>query len=484
MLTLSGGVEVPSAGSLPVAPCPLSWIRFVFSSPAKHMQEHRLLPPALAALPQGQTVARILAAALTSVEPAQAIQQAVCRQADRLWIAGQTYDLNAFRRIRLLAVGKAAAAMGAALGDLLGERLEAGLLIPKQPCRPPHPALRVLPGDHPVPGAGSLRAGQAALDLVAPLTDEDLLLCAISGGGSALMTAPLIPLPDLQTLTTALLACGARIDEINILRRHLDHLKGGGLARAAAPAQVVSLILSDVVGNPLEAIASGPTAPDPTTQADALAVLRRYHLLPSNAEHNASNVPMSVPEMLHTAPETPKPGAPLFERVRNVLVGSNAQALTAGLQAAQRAGFHTHNLGDAWQGEARQVALTLCHTLLHTDLPRPFCMAAGGETTVTLRGDGLGGRNQELALAAVEPLTGAPDVLLVTLATDGEDGPTDAAGAIVSGQTLAQARALGLAPAEYLARNDAWHFFDPLGALLRPGSTGTNVNDLTFLFGF
>ncbi len=444
------------------------------------MKEHRLLPPALAALPQGQTVAHILAAALTAVEPAQAVQQAVHREADRLWIVGQPYDLNAFRRIRLLAVGKAAAAMGAALGDLLGEHLEAGLLIPKQPCRPPHPALRVLPGDHPVPGAGSLRAGQAALKLVAPLTDEDLLLCAISGGGSALMTAPLIPLSDLQTLTTALLACGARIDEINTLRRHLDRLKGGGLARAAAPAQVVSLILSDVVGNPLEAIASGPTAPDPTTQADALDVLRRYHLLSSDAACNAS----SVLEMLHTAPETPKPGDPLFHRVRNVLVGSNAQALAAGLQVAQRAGFHTRNLGDTWQGEARQVALTLCHTLSHTDLPRPFCMAAGGETTVTLRGDGLGGRNQELALAAVEPLAGAPDVLLVTLATDGEDGPTDAAGAIVSGQTLAQAQALGLSPAEYLARNDAWHFFEPLGALLRPGPTGTNVNDLTFLFGF
>ncbi|MCX6066017.1 MAG: DUF4147 domain-containing protein, partial [Chloroflexi bacterium] len=271
-------------------------------------------------------------------------------------------------------------------------------------------------------------------------------------------------------------ACGARIDEINTLRRHLDRLKGGGLARLASPARVVSLILSDVVNSPLEAIASGPTAPDPSTRADALEVLEKYGL--------QSKVPAAILKVLETAPETPKPGDGLFERVQNVIVGSNLLAAQSALEQAKSAGFEPQLLGNDWQGEAREVARDLCHILKSATHQRPFCLVAGGETTVTLRGRGRGGRNQELALAAVRELAGLPDVLLVSLATDGEDGPTDAAGAVVSGETLRRGLALNLSPEPFLDENDAYTYFNALGDLLKPGPSGTNVNDLMLLFGF
>lgn len=345
----------------------------------------------------------------------------------------------------------------------------------------------VIIGGHPIPNAHSLRAGRAALQFVSGLRANDLLLCLISGGGSALMTAPHpgLTLDDIQLLTRQLLACGARIDEINTLRRHLDQVKGGGLARAASPARVVSLILSDVVGNPLEAIASGPTAPDPSSRADALSVLEKYGLI--------ENISAAILHTLEHAPETPKPGEALFARVENVIVGSNALAAQAALRQAEAEGFHAQFLGDSWQGEARQVAKTLCNVVFPfpfgrgaggEGIPRPFCLVAGGETTVTLRGKGHGGRNQELALAAVPELDGLPNLMLVSLATDGEDGPTDAAGAVVTGETAKRARALNLDPGAFLERNDSYHFFAPLGDLLQPGPSGTNVNDLTFLFGF
>lgn len=345
----------------------------------------------------------------------------------------------------------------------------------------------VIIGGHPIPNAHSLRAGRAALQFVSGLRADDLLLCLISGGGSALMMAPHsgLTLDDLQSLTRQLLACGARIDEINTLRRHLDQVKGGGLAWAASPARVVSLILSDVVGNPLEAIASGPTAPDPSSRADALSVLEKYGLI--------ENISAAILHTLEHAPETPKPGEGLFAHVENVIVGSNALAAQAALRQAEAEGFHAQFLGDSWQGEARQVAKTLCNFVSPFPLgrgawgegiPRPLCLVAGGETTVTLRGKGHGGRNQELALAAVPELDGLPNLMLVSLATDGEDGPTDAAGAVVTGETAKRARALNLDPGAFLERNDSYHFFAPLGDLLQPGPSGTNVNDLTFLFGF
>ncbi len=329
----------------------------------------------------------------------------------------------------------------------------------------------VIEGGHPIPGDSSLRAGRAAREFVSRLTPGDLLVCLISGGGSALMAAPLIPLAALQSLTASLLACGARIDEINILRRHLDSLKGGGLAQAANNARIISLILSDVVGDPLEAIASGPTAPDPSTREDAISIVEKYSL---------------DPEIIPCFRETAKPGDPVFGRVENHIIASNDIALRAALDQARQEGFQAGIIRSGMQGEAGDVGRELAEALRQAEsrLPRPFCLLAGGETTVTLRGDGRGGRNQELALGAVEALRGMDDVMLVSLATDGEDGPTDAAGAVATGDSARRAESLGMAAPGYLSRNDAYAFFAELDDLVKTGPSGTNVNDLAFLFAF
>jgi hydroxypyruvate reductase len=330
--------------------------------------------------------------------------------------------------------------------------------------------MEIIESGHPVPNEKSLAAGEAALEFVSKLKEDDLLICLISGGGSALMTAPLISLDKMQALTSELLACGARIDEINTLRRHLDRVKGGGIAEATN-ARVLSLILSDVVGNPLEAIASGPTAPDPTTKDDAIQIIRKYEL----------SLPASILDALSSGLETPKADNPIFARVRNLIVGDNALAAQAALSQALQENFHTQYLGSHWQGEAREVGVKLAQKLRKIN-QRPFCMVAGGETTVTIKGNGRGGRNQELALAAVPELEGLADVMLITLATDGEDGPTDAAGAVVTGETNWRANVFGLATSNYLSRNDSYTFFDKLDDLIKIGPSGTNVNDLTFLF--
>jgi hydroxypyruvate reductase len=447
------------------------------------MHPGRFSSSTLRGIPAGDAIQRILAAAIQAVEPGAAVRRAVQRQQEVLYIAGERLHLDDFEHISLVALGKAALPMAEAMADLLGDRLTAGLVIPKHAAPASDPRLEVLQGDHPVPGMHSLQAGERLLEFVSQNGPNDLVFCLISGGGSALVTAPQpgLSLNDLQQLTRLLLGCGASITEINTLRRRLDRIKGGGLARQAAPARMVSLVLSDVVGNPLEAIASGPTSPDPTTRQEALAVLERYHL--------QAQLAPAILQTLLTAPETPKAGEPLFENQQVVLVGSNQIAAQAALQQAEIEGFHPHLLGTDRTGEARLAALELCQVLRQARLegkpvPAPACLAMGGETTVTLRGNGKGGRNQELALAAVTLLAGLPDVLLVSLATDGEDGPTDAAGAAVTGETYARAARLGMHPAEYLARNDSYSFFEALDDLLKPGPTGTNVNDLTLLFTF
>lgn len=419
------------------------------------------LPPA---------AARVLNAALQAVEPEQAVRRALERHPG--WLRPAPGG-----KIVLLAVGKAALGMARAAVEKIPL---SGLVIPK--AGPSFsalslPGLEILPAAHPVPDERSLLAGQKALRLAQSLRQGDLLLCLISGGGSALMTLPRLGLKlgDLQTLTRALLACGARIDEINTLRRHLDQVKGGGLARAAFPARTLSLILSDVVGSPLEAIASGPTAPDPSTREQAFAILEKYGLRES--------LPANLVWALRQSPETPKPGQALFESVSNRLVGSNSLALRAALRQARAEGWQALSLGSAWQGEARLLGPRLAHhfRLALRRLPRPFCLAAGGEATVTLRGSGRGGRNLEVALSALPWLAGLENVWFITLATDGEDGSTSAAGAWVTGETARRAQALGLRPAEFLQNNDSYAFFSALGALLQPGPTGTNVNDLTLM---
>jgi hydroxypyruvate reductase len=431
----------------------------------------------------GPAITRILTAGLNAVHPGEAVGRFVAREKDRLRIAKKYYSLEKGQRIFVIAFGKASLPMAESLADILGNRLTSGVVIPKYAAFRTLNPLTIMEGGHPIPDERSLDAGQRVLELLSGLRTDDLVFCLISGGGSALMAAPVggVTLSDLQALTSALLASGASVDEINTLRRHLDRLKGGGLARLASPARVVSLILSDVVRNPLEAIASGPTAPDLTTCADALAVLEKYEL--------PGKIPESVMTALRSGYETIKPGDAVFENVDNILVGSNLLAAQVALKQAEAEGFHPYLLRTDMQGEACEVAVELCRILRWAwqtgdPAPRPACIVAGGETTVTLRGDGRGGRNTELALASVTELANFPEVMMVTLATDGEDGPTDAAGAVVSGETFARAYGLGLDPVYYLRRNDSYPFFAALDDLLKPGSTGTNVNDLTYLFTF
>lgn len=427
--------------------------------------------------PRGGDVVQIMNACIEAVEPGNAVHRFVNREKNLLFIDNQKYDLDEFDNVTVLGLGKATEAMSRTLLDLLPPRSSRGLLIPKLTFDSPASGFTIRAGGHPIPTEASVHAGKAAFDLASSLTEKDFLICLISGGGSALMTSPQpgLQLADLQTLTKLLLACGARVDEINTLRRHLDRVKGGGIAKSANGARIASLILSDVVANPLEAIASGPTAPDPTTKEDAFNILKKYDLL--------EKIPATILKVLEDSPETSKPNDPLFERVQNVLIGSNSLAAQAGLEMAESLGFHANFLGDTWQGEARGVARELCG-YFELNYERPFCLIAGGETTVTLRGYGIGGRNQELALAAAIEMNGLENVMLVSLATDGEDGPTDAAGAVATGETFERARKFGMDVESFWGNNDSYSFFDRLGDLLKPGPTGTNVNDLMLLFGF
>jgi len=411
-----------------------------------------------------QRVLRILSAALEAVDPYKAVQK---------------YLPGLSGRVHGLAIGKASIPMLTALAE--SYPLSGALAISKHASSRSRNLFSVFLGSHPIPDSRSLEVGTRVLEFVSVLDEKDTLVCLISGGGSALVTAPYegITLEDMQALTSLLLSCGARIDEINTIRRSLDRVKGGGLAHATK-AKIISLILSDVIGNPLEAIASGPTFPNPTTNADALNILTKYELKKQVAESivkfldSGSLLPSS---QKHTLAGTRASG------VQNMIIGDNKLAAQAAVEQAQREGIHAGILTNELQGEARDIGVMLAERLRVSaeQMTRPFCLIAGGETTVTIKGNGKGGRNQELALSAVNELRGLENVLLITLATDGEDGPTDAAGAVVTGESAQRAESLGVDVADHLSRNDAYVCFDQLNDLLKPGPSGTNVNDLIFL---
>ncbi|MEJ5313787.1 MULTISPECIES: glycerate kinase [Anaerolinea] len=438
--------------------------------------------------PYSDAIQTILNAALRAMDPAQATGRFMRREGNTLLLKEKRWNLSAFRRVRLLAVGKAAEPMALAAADILGTFLHDGLIVIRSGSRsnqPIPPQITCLESGHPIPDERSVQAGKQIFEFLSDSTPEDFYVILISGGASALVTLPLVgvSLNDLQHLTQLLLRSGADIRQINTLRKHLDLLKGGGMARLLAPAEAACLVLSDVLGDPLEVIASGPTVPDPSTYADAWSILHQYDLVPA--------IPDGIKAVLQAGlngnlPETPKPGDPIFERVFTTVIGSNRLAAEAACSQAQTAGFHAAILTTFLQGEASTAGQFLAaiarEEALHASpLPLPTCLICGGETTVTVRGDGRGGRNQELALGAVEGMDGL-NALLITLATDGSDGPTDAAGAVVNGETLSRARSLGMNPAEFLRRNDAYAFFQPLGDLIKIGPTRTNVNDLALVF--
>jgi glycerate 2-kinase len=395
-----------------------------------------------------------------AADPSDAIRVAITLRAD--WIASA-------RRVFLLSVGKAGIQMAEAALPFFDDKLAGGLVVAKHASHPTLDRVAVIEAGHPLPDARSLEAGQRVLDLLSKLTPHDLLICLISGGASALMAAPRagILLDDLRNVTSILLAGGASIDELNLIRKQLDDLKGGGLARRSA-APILSLILSDVIGDRLDLIASGPTVPNLTTREDIEHIISKYGL--------TSRISSSMLGALEREPDTAT-----FEHVQNIIVGSNAQVVAAAQKQAAREGYRTRVQTNSLQGEARDAGRELARKLRRART-RPLCILAGGETTVTVTGEGRGGRTQELALAAALELDGVKNVLLISFATDGDDGTTGAAGAVVTGEMLARARALGLDARDFLRRNDSHAFFTALDDLIVTGPTGTNVNDLVLLF--
>ncbi|MGQ9493737.1 MAG: glycerate kinase type-2 family protein [Anaerolineae bacterium] len=433
-------------------------------------------------------VLAIMEAALLAVDPAEAVQRNVALQGDTLRVGKTAYDLRKYEHIYVAGAGKASAVMALALEDILGERITAGWVNVKNGYTAPTRKIAIHEAGHPLPDVRSLEGTRQMVSFLKRAGARDLVFCLISGGGSALMTMPVdgISLRDVELLTQALLRSGATINEMNTIRKHLSQVKGGQLARLAYPAQVISLILSDVIGSPLDVIASGPTSPDPTTYAQAYEVLQKYDLLQSVPDAIVRQLKQGVEGHI---PETPKAQDEVFCRVQNLVIASNEHAAHAALEKARQLGLNSLLLSTFVEGEAREIAkifAAIAREIAHSGQPvsRPACIIAGGETTVSVRGKGLGGRNQELVLAAAPFIAGLDKVAILSLGTDGTDGPTDAAGAIASGSTISRAAQKGLSVASYLANNDAYHFFQNLGDLLITGPTNTNVNDLIFVFAF
>jgi len=433
-------------------------------------------------------LAHLQAVALAAVDPARAVECFLQCDGAHLQVGDWTYALDAVARVLLIAVGKAAMPMAVAASRQLGTRLSGGIVVTKYQHAAGYTlpmSLQIIEAGHPVPDAAGVSGACAILSLVETATADDLILVLLSGGASALTPCPAgaLTLGDVQTLTEALLRAGATIGELNAVRKHLSRLSGGQVVRQAAPARIATLILSDVVGDLLDVIASGLTSPDPTTYADAQAVLHRYALWEQTPPAVRHHVTLGLVGQL---PETPKPADPIFESVHNILIGSNRSAALAAVAAARARGYNALLLSTFIEGEAREVAkvgaaLAKSIRAYGEPLAPPACLVWGGETTVTVRGVGRGGRNQELALAAALALDGMPEVALLALATDGTDGPTDAAGAVVDGQTAAKARLAGWDARRALAENNAYPLLEAVGDLLRTGPTATNVNDLMIL---
>jgi len=441
-------------------------------------------------MPEKQTLREdawaIFNAALAAANAGNAVKRHLRRSALDLRIGKTSYRLSRVARVSVVAVGKAAPQMAEAVEHTLADHFARGLIVTKHGHAASYSGkCTVLESGHPVPNEESLRAGQAVLSLLDELTEKDLLIVAVSGGASSLLCAPVegISLAAKQQTTDLLLRAGADIFQLNCVRKHLSMLKGGNLAALAHPAPVLSLILSDVVGDPLDVIGSGLTAPDQSTFAQALSVLASRSVLP--------RVPAEVRQHLEKGArgeigETPKPGDAMFASVTNAIVGNSRQALEAASAEAKRRGYRPLILSSRFQGEARDVAsfhadIVWEIILAGHPLRPPACLLSGGETTVTVQGKGKGGRNQEFALAAAITLAGAANIMCLSAGTDGTDGPTDAAGALVDGDTVSQASKLGLDASAYLANNDSYSFFQASGDLVKTGPTGTNVMDVNVM---
>ncbi len=429
----------------------------------------------------------IFRAGLAAVDPQAAVARCLTLANETLSVARPggaplRFDLRDYQRIVVVGGGKATALMSQAAEELLEDRITEGLIVVKYGHAAASRRVNVMEAGHPVPDEAGRDGAEAMVSLLESLGEEDLVLSLISGGGSALLPLPCagITLAEKQELTTLLLRAGAAIGEINTVRKHVSGIKGGGLARAAYPATVINLMLSDVVGDHLDVIASGPTVPDASTFDEAQGILRAHGLWDRVAgsirDHLVAGAQGSVKE-------TPKEGDPLFDRCTNLVIGSNIMALRACAEAARAAGYSPLVLSSTIEGETREIARmhgALGREIVSTGLPvkAPACMISGGETTVTLGAEGKGGRNQEFAVAAALEIAGLEGVAVMCCGTDGTDGPTDAAGAIAFGDTVARGRTAGLSARRALEEHDAYPFFEGVGDLIKTGPTGTNVMDV------
>lgn len=427
----------------------------------------------------------IFHAGLEAVDPVAAVKLHINYRDNRLEIKGQTYNLPDYENVYVIGMGKASAAMAQAIEELLGQRLKSGIINVKYGHAAPLRTIKVNEAGHPVPDDAGLQGTKEIIDLLQQTGEKDLVFCLISGGGSALLPSPLeeLTLEDKQQATKVLLESGANIHEINALRKHISRVKGGRLAKIVYPSTLISLILSDVIGDNLDSIASGPTVPDSSNFMDCLQIIEKYNIM--------HRIPPPIVDLLEKGAlgeiaETPKADDPVFARTRNIIIGSNILAVKAAKQKAEELGYNSIILSSFIDGETKDVARVhsaIAKEIVSSDNPvrKPACVISGGETTVTIQGTGLGGRNQEFSLAAAIGIDEMAKVVILSGGTDGTDGPTDAAGAIADGTTLQRARELNLKAEDYLSENDSYHFFQKLGDLLITGPTRTNVMDLRLM---
>ena len=428
---------------------------------------------------------KIFYKALQAVQPGDAIRRHLRYDGKNLFIGDRVYHLPRFKHLFVVGAGKAAASMAAAIEDIIGHYITEGIVIVKYGHVVDLNRIKVIEAGHPMPDEKGRYGASAILNLIKKAKKDDLVICLISGGGSALMPLPYegLTLKDKQNANKVLLSCGASIHEINTIRKHTSKIKGGQLARAAYPATLVTLILSDVVGDDLDVIASGPTVPDLSVFDDCLSILQRYNILSAIPEKILNHIKLGIAGVI---PETPKSTDPAFNTTHNLIIGSNIDALYAAKEKAERLGYHALLLSSMIEGETRYIAQVhgaIAREIIKSGNPisRPACILSGGETTVSISGKGLGGRNQEFALAAAIDIAGNKNILILSGGTDGTDGPTDAAGAFSDTDTLKRAEKMKLDPYHFLLNNDSYHFFQKLGDLFVTGPTQTNVMDLRII---
>jgi len=431
------------------------------------------------------TCLAIFRAGLEAVDPYNATTRALRLSGEELQVRERSFRLKDFKRIVVVGAGKGSAPMAQAVEEVLGERLEGGLVIVKYGYTAPLERVTLVEAGHPIPDEAGQRGAKNLLEMLTGLGKDDLVVCLLSGGGSALLPAPVevVSLGEKQETTKILLESGASIHEINAVRKHLSRIKGGWLAKTAAPATMITLVLSDVIGDDLDVIASGPMVGDRSTFSDCLQIIEKYHL--------EYKIPTTVKDHLHkgaagSVPETPKPDDPIFRTAYHLIVGSNILCLEAAERKAQEMGYHTLILSSCIEGETREAAKVhgaILKEILTSGRPlaSPACVISGGETTVTIRGKGKGGRNQEFVLACGMDIAGWQGAAVFSAGTDGTDGPTDAAGAFADWHMVERALAMDLDPSAALRKNDSYPFFEKLGDLVITGPTNTNVMDVRIL---